>query len=76
MLEKRDVKKVIKCIIIQYAMLYFFFVKKTLKIKDRLESDSHRGLCEEIVMTIVLLTMPKKNSKLGYNVSIVIYLNG
>lgn len=41
-------------------MLYFFFVKKTLKIKDRLESDSQRGLCEEIVMTIVLLTMPKK----------------
>lgn len=73
MLEKRDVKKVIKCIIICNAV--FFFRCKNFKIIiDRPDSDSHRGLCEEIVMTIVLLTMPKKNSKLGYNVSIVIYI--
>lgn len=57
-------------------MLYFFFVKKTLKIKDRLESDSQRGLCEEIVMTIVLLTMPKKKFQIRLQcINCNIYLN-
>lgn len=73
MSEKRDVKKVIKCIIICNAV-FFFRCKKFKNIIDRPDSDSHRGLCEEIVMTIVLLTMPKKKSKLCYNVSIVIYI--
>lgn len=73
MLEKCDVKKGIKCIII-CNVVFFFCCKKFKNIIDRFDLDLYRGFCEEIVMIIVLFIMLKKKFKLCYNVLIVIYI--